>query len=107
MSEHRDYLAARLRRAGSQLLHLPRVLGLLWTAARGWSLAWAGLLTLQGLLPAAQVYLIRALVDQIEAAGRARVGASSPRQTLALAALLAATLVASEVLRAIGGWARE
>ena len=40
-----------------------RGLTLVWRAARLWTLAWAVLLLIQGLIPAAQVYLIKVTVD--------------------------------------------
>jgi ATP-binding cassette subfamily B protein len=38
---------------------------LVWNAARGWTVAWGLLLLLQGLIPAALVYLIRVAVNQL------------------------------------------
>nr|WP_089943856.1 ABC transporter ATP-binding protein [Candidatus Entotheonella palauensis] len=49
----------------AQLPYLPRILALVWTAARGWTLAWSGLLLIQALLPVATVYLTRAAVDSL------------------------------------------
>ena len=68
------YLASRLRRIGAQLPHLPRTFTLVWTAARGWTLAWVALLAAQGLLPVATVYLTRSLVDALVAAIRTHGG---------------------------------
>jgi ATP-binding cassette subfamily B protein len=44
-----------------------RGLGLVWQAARGWTVAWAVLLLVQGLIPAAQVYLTKMTVDFLAA----------------------------------------
>jgi ATP-binding cassette subfamily B protein len=64
-------LNAKLRFALAQLVYLPRTLGLVWAAARGWAVAWAILLLVQGLLPVAVVYLTRLLVDGLVAAAGA------------------------------------
>jgi hypothetical protein len=42
-----------------------RGLGLVWRAARPWTIAWGVLLLLQGLAPAALVYLTRIAVDRL------------------------------------------
>ncbi len=42
-------------------------LGLVWQAARGWTVAWSVLLLVQGLIPAAQVYLTKITVDFLAA----------------------------------------
>ena len=47
------------------LAYLPRVLRLGWNAARNWTLAWFVLLTVQGFLPIAMVYLTRGLVNRV------------------------------------------
>jgi ATP-binding cassette subfamily B protein len=42
-----------------------RALTLVWDAARLWTVAWGALLVVQGLLPAAQVLLLRTLVNRL------------------------------------------
>lgn len=42
-----------------------RAIHLIWEATGRWTLVWAGLLVLQGLLPALTVYLSKILVDQL------------------------------------------
>jgi len=44
-----------------------RGLCLVWQAARGWTVAWAVLLLIQGLIPAVQVYLTKMTVDFLAA----------------------------------------
>ena len=68
MTEFHAGLNSKLERVLAQLPYLPRALALVWASARGWTIAWAVLLLLQGILPAAAVYLTRALVDSIVAA---------------------------------------
>ena len=47
------------------LIYVKRALNIVWQSARPWSMAWAALLVVQGLLPVATVYLTRALVDTL------------------------------------------
>ena len=56
---------AKLRLSFREAHHLPRTLRLVWTAAGGWTVAWASLLVVQGLLPIAVVYLVRAVVNAV------------------------------------------
>ncbi len=78
--------------------HLPRALGLVWDGSRGWTLAWAALLVVQGLLPAATVTLTRELVNALVA--------RDVRQSILLAAAMALVLLLGELLRGAAGWIR-
>ncbi len=52
-----------------------RALALVWEAARGWTVAWGILLVAQGLIPAGQALLLRALFNRLVAApGWASIG---------------------------------
>ena len=106
MLENLKLLLAKLDGAAAQLPHLARVLRLVWAAARGWTLLWAGLLLLQGLLPMAVVYLTRALVDRLVTVAGAGVDWPSLRPTLILVLLMAGVLLTTEVLRSVSGWVR-
>ncbi len=77
---------------------MPRALGLVWDGARGWTVAWGILLVVQGLLPAATVYLTRALVNALVA--------RDIRLSVMLAAAMAAILLLGELLRGAIGWIR-
>src|SRR5690349_14564258 len=99
-------LKAKLRGALAQLPHIPGALALVWTAARGWTLAWALLLIVQGLLPVATAYLTRSLVDRLVAA-LGSGGAWEPlRSTLLLVGLLAGIMLLLEFLRSISALVR-
>jgi ATP-binding cassette subfamily B protein len=76
-----------------------RALALVWGAARGWTLAWGVLLVGQGLIPAGQVLLLRALVNRLVA---------SPRwATIAPPALgIAALWIAGQLLSSALSWIR-
>src|SRR6185295_15560730 len=58
-------LSSKLRKALAQLPYLPRALKLVWAVARPWTTAWIVLLIVQGLLPAALVYLTKLVVDGV------------------------------------------
>ncbi len=107
----RTYLiiATKLTRGLTQLPYLPRILGLVWTAARGWFLAWACLLVIQALLPVATVYLTRAVVDRLAAmvtAGEARpiFDSSGFDPILIWGVLLLVVALLSEGVRGVIGW---
>jgi ATP-binding cassette subfamily B protein len=91
------------------LKHLPQALALVWGATRSWTTAWAALLLVQGLLPAAIVYLTKPLVDSLVAAVRSggADSANALRPVLWWGGLMAALMLLSEVLRVITGLVRQ
>ena len=101
-----NLLRLKLRGAAAQLPHLPRALGLVWAAARSWTIAWLVLLIIQGLLPAATVYLTKLLVDALVAAVGAGSSWPSLRPVLSFAALMAGLMLLTELLRSVTSWIR-
>jgi ATP-binding cassette subfamily B protein len=79
---------------------------LIWHSARGWTIAWAALLIVQGLLPAATVILTRSLVNSLVAVLGAGVAWERIRHTLILAGLIAGIMLLSELLRSASSWVR-
>jgi ATP-binding cassette subfamily B protein len=106
LSESIHLLTVKLRSAAAQLRYLPRALGLVWAASRGWTAGWAALLAAQGVLPVAIVYLSRPLVDGIVAAVRAGGDWPSVYAVLILVALMAGVVLLAEILRSVTGWIR-
>src|SRR5258708_36346197 len=106
MSKNGRILTAKLRKALAQLPYLLRALGLVWQVARGWTIAWFVLLAIQGLLPAATVYLTKLVVDGV--VGALKKGGSWPdvRRVLILVAALAGVMLLMEVARGAIGWIR-
>jgi ATP-binding cassette subfamily B protein len=92
-------LKDKVSRVAAQLPLLPRALGLVRKAAKGWFAAWIVLLLLQGLLPVALVYLSRSVVNSLVLLTRASAPLENAWPALWPAILLAATLLAAEVLR--------
>jgi len=99
-------LTAKLRSFATQLSYAPQTLRLIWRAAQQWTLAWFLLLCLQGMLPAALVYLSRSLIDSLAAA----VGTGWTWEQLRPAAFPAASMVGVVVLleltQGVSGWVR-
>ncbi len=107
MSGATGFLFTRLARAADQLPRFPHALSHVWTAARGWTIAWAALLVAQGLLPVALVYLTRPLVNSVLAAIRPGAASESAlRPALINAVLMACVLLATEALRSLYSWVR-
>ena len=106
MSTRTAYLTERFRKALAQLPHLPWALGLIWRARRDWTLAWAALVIVQGLLPVAVVLLTRTLVDSLVTTLRAPGDWLVLRQTLLCVALMAGLLLLGEALRGVAAWVR-
>lgn len=79
---------------------------MVWKAARGWTAAWIAVLSIQGLLPVATVYLTRAIVNQLVAAIRGGGSPDSLRPLIFTAALMGAVLLVTEALRGIARWLR-
>jgi ATP-binding cassette subfamily B protein len=90
-----------------QLPYLPRALGLAWGAARQWTMLWAVLLLVQGLLPVATVYLSRVLVNSLVAAYRTGADWQSVRPALGWAAAMGLVLLLGEALRSASGLVRS
>ncbi len=98
---------ASLRRAINPLSFLPRTLKLIWGAAWGWTITWAALLVLQGILPVFTIYVTRVVVDSL--VGAAGAGGSWERfwPVAVPTALLGALLLLTEVLQSAADWVRH
>jgi ATP-binding cassette, subfamily B, bacterial len=99
-------LTAKLRKAMAQLPYLPRALGLVWQVARPWTITWIFLLVVQGLLPAATVYLTKLVVDGVVAALGSGSSWPSVRPVLVLVVTLAGVMLLMEVVRSGINWVR-
>lgn len=97
---------ARIKALRSQAAYLPRTFRLIWSAAPGWTTAWAILLVVQGLLPVALVYLTKLVVDRLLAAVNSGGNWPQVRATLLVVALTAVVMVLMESLDSISEWVR-
>ncbi len=102
---YRDFLK-KLAEAKKQLPYLPQALKMVWEAARLWTLIWALLLLLQGLLPIASVYLTKAVVNRLVSALGVHASWEAIRPTLFVVLLMALVLLLSEGLRSLSTWVR-
>ena len=96
----------KLKRARAQLPYIPDTFRLIWAASRPWTIAWAGLLFLQGLLPIALVFLSGALADALGASIRSDDWAY-PSQLILYAGLIVFVLLGTQSLNSLLGWVRS
>ena len=99
-------MQAELRNLAIQCTYLPRTARLIWSAARGWTLAWSILLMIQGLLPAATVYLTRFLVDSLVVTMGTGGAWETIKPTLMVAALMAGVVGLTELAQSADNWIR-
>jgi len=100
------FLTHIVARFVQQLPHLPKALGLVWTAARSWTTAWAALLLVQSALPVATVFLTREFVDRLTESIGPDALPGSVRGTLTVAIILGVLMITAEVARAAARWVR-
>ena len=99
-------LGSKLRKALAQLPYLPRALKLVWAVARPWTTAWIVLLIIQGLLPAAMVYLTKLVVDGVVGALRNGSSWSNARPVFVSLLLLGGVMLLMEIVRNAINWVR-
>ena len=92
---------SRFRSALIKLSYLPRALALVWTAAKGWTVAQLVLLFVQGLLPASLVYLTKLLVDSLTLTIREGTTPANVRAVIWYAALMAAITLLLQLLASL------
>lgn len=100
------FLTDKLRKAFANLPHLSRALRLVREAAPRHTLIWLIILVVQGLLPAAVVYLTRALVNSLVAVIESGGDWAALRPALLLALLMGAILLVQELLNGVSSWVR-
>jgi ATP-binding cassette subfamily B protein len=87
-----------------QFIYLPKALALIWDAAPLWTVGWILLLIAQGILPAAIVYLTRAVVDSLVVAANANGDWEAIQPALSLIMLMVLLMGVSVVLRSLTTW---
>src|SRR5437879_13455262 len=100
----RQSLRAPLRDATLRRSYLIRVFGLIWTAARGWTVAWGILLVVQGLMPVALVYLTQPLVDGLQAAVGRGTSWETLRPVLLVLVAVGGVMLLTDLLRRSHEW---
>jgi ATP-binding cassette subfamily B protein len=81
-------------------------LRLVWGAARGWTVAWGALLLLQGLMPAALVYLVRLTVNRLSGALGSHSGLAAFSDVWFPALLIGLLWVVGQLLTSLAAWVR-
>ena len=106
MSRRPEYNSVKsmIADAGVKLSYFLRVFGLIWTAARGWTVAWGLLLVVQGLMPVALVYLTRPLVDGLAKTVGHGTSWDTVQPVLIVAVCIGSILLLTELLRVCLEW---
>src|SRR6267378_7338893 len=99
-------LTAGLRSALSPLRYWPRTLRMIWEAAPRWTTLWTALLIVQGVLPAASVYLVKLLVDSLVEAKASGGDWRFVSRALLLLILTAALLLLTDAIQSVSDWIR-
>ena len=90
-----------------QLLRdFPRVFILTWRAAKKWTIAWILLIVLEGLLPAASVYLTRAIVNGLAGLSNETIPQQALSSLSTPLSLLLCILILLEIIRGLSHWIR-
>ncbi len=99
-----------LRKTQKELLKcLPLMgkgLGLVWSAARGWTVAWALLLLVQGVIPALQVYLTRVTVDILAADISPTVASATLTRAWPPMAVIGLLWIVTQLISSLIRWVR-
>lgn len=106
MLERYKVLNIKLSSAIAQLSYLPQTFGLIWAASRNWTLAWLILLIMQGILPAATVYLTRSVVNGLVAVVGSGVSWENVQVIAVPVVLMAGVLLLTEFLKGASEWIR-
>jgi ATP-binding cassette, subfamily B, bacterial len=94
------------KKLSTQVAYLPQTFRLIWAASHRWTMAWIVLLVVQGLLPAATVYLTRILVDRLVSAVGVGVSWETIQIILLPAAAMMGILLLGELLQGAIEWIR-
>jgi ATP-binding cassette subfamily B protein len=99
-------LTGKLRRFAHQLTYIPQTVGLIWTASGRWTAAWVVLLIVQGLLPAATVYLTRWVVDALTVAIGGGLHWENVLPVMLPATLIGGIFLLTEAFHSLTAWVR-
>ena len=100
------FLLQKLQRFQQELIHIPKILGLIWQAARGWMLLWGMLLVVQGVLPTVTIFLSRSLVDGLVNATGQGLSMEVIYPVIIPGAAMVGVMLAGELLSSLTTWVR-
>jgi len=95
-----------IRRLAAEARHVPQTIRLVWSATAGWTSVWLVLLAVEGLLPAAAIYLTRGAVDGVLAAMSSGIGSAAFRTLIDRVMPLAVVMVGQVVVAGAIRWVR-
>jgi ATP-binding cassette, subfamily B, bacterial len=95
--------SAKIRRGR----YLGRALGLVWRSGPSWMIANAGLIAIQGMLPAISLYLMKLLVDTLSHPVPPQPGSLIPERVIVLLAAIGGAALLVAVCRSLGIWLSE
>lgn len=101
-----QFIPAKLNSLLERLLSLPLIFQLVWSAAPRPTLVWGILLIIQGLLPAAIVYLTRLVVDSLVAVTKTGISKDSFNTIFLPVMLMAGALLLTEIINGVLSWIR-
>jgi ATP-binding cassette, subfamily B, bacterial len=90
----------------AQVTYLPQTFRLIWAASRHWTFTWIVLLLIQGILPAATVYLTRLVVNSLVTVVGSGMSWENAQIILIPVALMAGVLLLTELLQGMSEWVR-
>ena len=91
----------------SRLSYVPKTFRLIWEAAGALTIVWAIMLIILGLLPAATVYMTRALINSLVAVQGQGVDWVALRPTISLLGLFAGLMILTQALQSLLSWVRS
>ena len=97
-------VSSKVREAIYRLRYVRRALGFIWAAARKWTVLWFILLFVQGLIPAAIVYLTKWLVDSVAVAVGAGVSWEAAVTVLVPAGIMAGLMLSQRLMGSLNEW---
>jgi ATP-binding cassette, subfamily B, bacterial len=98
-SSNTVHSSGKLLDISAKITYWRRTVDLIWAAAPNWTIAWSGLVIVQGMLPLASVYLLKLLVDSLVKTANSGVDWSHLRTTIVLITLTVGVMLLTEVLQ--------
>lgn len=93
-----------MKQLHSRLSYVRRIGAIVWVAAGLWNIAWLGLLIVQGVIPAALVYMTKWLVDTLTVSLGGGASWETGREILVPAAVMGGLLLAQRTLSGFAEW---
>ncbi|MFB2835271.1 ABC transporter ATP-binding protein [Floridanema evergladense] len=100
------FLEQKLKNGLNQLPYLVKAFDLVWQAAKKWTVIWAILLIIQGLLPVATVYLTQQIVDRLVVTLNVGISREKVIPILILVVLMGGVLLLTQILGSFLTWVR-